>query len=154
MNAKDLCRRSSANGRALFHFMFKVKYCHNIFDDEQVKNRCEVIFREVAQEKGFELGETGFDRNHVHSLIEIGVYSRPQIAKFLKGTSAKKLLKEFPYLKQKYFWGSGMWNPSYWGDAVGEDEQRVTPYIKNQGKQKTTIRIGTFQMKLSDFLSS
>lgn len=154
MNAKDLYRRSSANGRALFHFMFKVKYCHNIFDDEQVKNRCDVIFQEVAQEKGFEIVERGFDRNHVHSLIEIGVYSRPQIAKFLKGTSAKKLLREFPYLKWQYFWGSGVWNPSYWGDAVGEDEQRVTPYIKNQGKPKIVAPIDNPQTKLSDFISS
>ena len=154
MNGKDLYRHSSANGRALFHFMFKVKYCHNIFDDEQVKNRCETIFREVALEKGFEIGETGFDRNHVHSLIEIGVYSRPQIAKFLKGTSAKKLLREFPYLKQKYFWGSGMWNPSYWGDAAGEDEQRVIPYIKNQGKPKTMIQTGAAQTKMSDYSGS
>ncbi len=63
MNAKDAYRRSSANGRALFHFMFKVKYCHKIFDDKQVKNRCETIFREVAQEHGFEIGEIGFDRD-------------------------------------------------------------------------------------------
>lgn len=154
MNSKDLYRRSSANGKALFHFMFKVKYCHNIFDNEQVKNRCETIFREVAQEKGFEIGETGFDRNHVHSLIEIGVYSRPEIAKFLKGTSAKKLFNEFPEMKKQYFWGSGMWNPSYWADAVGEDEQRVTPYIKNQGKPKTTIQTDIAQTKLGDYSSS
>ena len=154
MRAKDMYRRSSANGRAFFHFMFKAKYCHNIFDDEQVKNRCEKIFREVSEKYDFEIAELGFDRNHVHSLIEIGVYSRPQIAKFLKGTSAKKLLHEFPYLKQKYFWGSGMWNPSYWGDAVGEDEQRVTPYIRNQGKPKPKIPTNTLQKKMSDFISS
>jgi len=154
MKDKDLYRRSSANGRALFHFMFKVKYCHNIFDDEQVKNRCETIFRKVAQEKDFVIMEIGFDRNHVHVLIEIGVYSRPQIAKFLKGTSAKKILCEFPYLKQDFFWGSGLWNPSYWGDAVGEDEQRVTPYIKNQGVPKIAMPVDALQMKLSDFFSS
>lgn len=154
MNVKDLYRRSSANGRALFHFMFKVKYCHNIFDDELVKNRCEKIFREVAQDKDFEIGEMGFDRNHVHSLIEIGVYSRPQIAKFLKGISAKKLLREFPYIKKKYFWGSGLWNPSYWGDAVGEDEQRMIPYIKNQGNKKIRKQADEKQTKLSNYPGS
>ncbi len=154
MSAKDMYRRSSANGRALFHFMFKAKYCHKIFDDEQVKNRCEKIFHEVSIKYDFEIAELGFDRNHVHALVEIGVYSRPQIAKFLKGTSAKKLLREFPYLKQKYFWDSGMWNPSYLGDAVGEDEQRVVPYIKNQGKPKPTTKIDSLQTKMSDFLSS
>lgn len=154
MNTKDLYRRSSANGKALFHFMFKVKYCHNIFDDEQVKNRCENIFREVSWEHDFEIAELGFDRNHVHALIEIGIYSRPQIAKFLKGTSAKKLLREFPYLKREYFWGSGLWNPSYWGDAVGEDEQRVAPYIKNQGKPNIVEQPDMRQRRMSDFFSS
>ena len=93
----------------------------------------------------------------MHSLIEIGIYSRPQIAKFLKGTSGKKLLNEFPEMKRECFWDSGLWNPSYWGDAVGEDEERVAPYIKNQGKPKHAkyaVQIGALQRKLSDFVSS
>lgn len=46
-------------------------------------------------------------------MLEMGLLSKPEIAKKLKGYTARKLFIVFPWLKKKYFWGSGLWNPAY-----------------------------------------
>ena len=51
-------------------------------------------------------------------IIDMGLYSKPQIAKLLKGYVAKNLFRLMPWLKANkweggYFWNSGFWNPAY-----------------------------------------
>ena len=126
---------------------FKVKYCHSIFDDGNVQKRCENIFREVeAREGKFTIDEMGFDRNHVHTVIELGPEaSEAYVVKKLKGTSAKFLLREFPYLKKKYFWGSGLWNPGYFCESVGDSTyENKKIYVKNQGIPRGQRKLSTF----------
>jgi len=128
---------SSSIGRNTLHMGFKVKYCHKIFDDKEVEKRCAEIFHEVSEKYGLIMDEIGFDRDHVHIDIDGGPnYAPKDIAKQLKGTSGRKLLKEFPYLKKKYFWGSGMWNPSYYFDSIGSrTKKEIDIYIRNQGNK-------------------
>ena len=129
---------SSSIGRNTLHMSFKVKYCHEIFDDKLVEKRCAEIFWEVDEKyDGITLYEIGFDRDHVHIDVDGGPnYAPKDIAKLLKGTSGRKLLKEFPYLKNKYFWGSGMWNPSYYFDSLGSrTKEEMDEYIRNQGRK-------------------
>jgi putative transposase len=42
------------------------------------------------------------------------------IVKALKGTTRRKLLKEFPSLKKRYFWGNRFWSLSIYFDSLGE----------------------------------
>ena len=53
------------------------------------------------------------------------------MAKKLKGYVAKKLLKKFPWLKKQYFWGSGLWNPSYYM-ASPKDVAALDRYLRKQ----------------------
>ena len=46
-------------------------------------------------------------------IIEMGLYSKPEIAKKLRGFVGRKLLQQLPWLKKAKFWGSGLWNPAY-----------------------------------------
>src|SRR3989344_595720 len=62
---QNFVRGSSSIVRLEVHVSYKVKYCHKVFDFVDVKNRCEVIFREVAAEMRIEIKEIGFDRDHV-----------------------------------------------------------------------------------------
>jgi len=127
----EIPRHSSCVGEALMHGMFKVKYCHTIFDDEKIRKSCEQLFSEASEKYGIKISELGFDNNHVHILVDIGLRSRPEIAKLLKGYTAKKLLQKFPQLKKQYFWNSGMWNPSYYMESP-KDITRIIRYIRNQ----------------------
>ena len=70
------------------------------------------IFRKASEEHRWILREIGFDRNHIYITIDAGTKEPEDVAKALKGTLGRKLLKEFPYLKKKYFWGSGLWSPA------------------------------------------
>ena len=152
-SGQDSVSYSSSIGSNAQHMGFKVKYCHKIFDDTQVEKRCAEIFQEVSDKYGFILDEIGFDRDHVHIDVDGGPnYAPKDIAKLLKGTSGRKLLKEFPYLKKRHFWGSGLWNPSYYFDSVGsKTKEQIDEYIRNQGNKTHCLVKG--QKTLNHFVS-
>lgn len=129
---------SSSYGRAEFHVCFKVKYCHRIFAVDGIKNRCHEIFLDVAKKYGIEIKEIGFDNDHVHMVVQLNPsMSISSMAKLFKGTSGHMLLKEFPYMKAKYFWGSGLWSPMIYFDSMGRDGQdpeNIVNYVRNQGQ--------------------
>ena len=56
------------------HAMFKVKYCHNIFDIKEVREECSRLFDEAVQRYGITIEGRGFDANHVHMKVDMGNY--------------------------------------------------------------------------------
>src|SRR3989338_10329034 len=131
MRKENPARYSSAVGEAWMHCMFKVKYCHNIFDDETARMAMRDLLEEASYEYEIPVGEIGFDSNHVHFMADIGNYSRPETARFLRGYTAKKFFEFFPDIKERYFWDSGLWNPVYYM-ASPKDIERTINYIKKQ----------------------
>jgi len=121
---------------------YKTKYCHRIFRFPEIKARCLEIFLEVSAQYQFAIEEIGFDDDHVHLVIDVGVrYSVSDVAKLLKGTSGRKLLAEFPQLKKTCFWGSGLWSPAIYFDSVGEtSEDSMLHYVKMQGCSREVKR--------------
>ncbi len=113
MRKEDPVRYSSAVGEAWMHAEFKVKYCHPIFDDELYREAMYTLLQEAAYEYSIEVGEFGFDNNHVHFMVDVGLYGRPTVAKLLRGYTAKKFFEYFPELKRLkheggLFWDSGL----------------------------------------------
>jgi putative transposase len=50
----------------------------------------------------------------------------------IKGISARKLLIEFPQIKEK-LWKGHLWNPSYYIETVGSiSEKAIKKYIEEQ----------------------
>ena len=142
---------SSSVGKNVMHVCFKAKYCRKVFDDERVKTRCAEIFQETAGRYGMDIREIGFDRDHVHLTIDAGPNHSPaSMAKALKGNSGHRLLREFPHLKQGYFWGSGLWSPAYYFDSMGErTSSEIDEYVRNQGKREK--KADAKQLVLTDF---
>ena len=128
----DLTRHSSSVGRAVFHLCFKVRYSHKIFVNKKIEQRCMEIFNEVASLYKFSIQEIGFDKDHVHLVVDVGLRGTAEIAKLLKGTSGYKLLREFPFLKKEYFWESGLWSPATFFDSLGRNIEDVSDYVKSQ----------------------
>ena len=131
MRKENPARYSSAVGESWQHCEFKVKYCHCIFDNELYREGMRTLLLEAAYEYEIPLGEIGFDNNHVHFMADIGLYSRPEIAKLLRGYTAKKFFEYFPETKKEYFWDSGLWNPSYYIGSP-RDLRNTIHYIRNQ----------------------
>ena len=50
----------------------------------------------------------------------------------LKGRTAIRVFKKFPYLKQKPYWGNHFWAPGYCVDTVGLDADMIRKYVKYQ----------------------
>jgi putative transposase len=147
----EIRHHSSSVGRNVLHLSFKTKYCHNIFNFPEVQKRCEEIFREVSEKHRWILREIGFDQDHVHITIDAGTKGPEDVAKALKGTAGRKLLKEFPCIKKRYFWGSGFWSPAIFFDSLGERTiTDMDAYARNQGMTKIhSIKRG--QLHIEDF---
>jgi putative transposase len=112
--------------------MFKIKYCHEIFDIEEVRMFVFDLLIYISINYNMPIKKVGFDSDHVHFRVDIKLRSKPEAAKVFRGITGKFILKKFPEIKKKYFWGSGFWNPAYLLDNIGNDEESVDNYISSQ----------------------
>jgi REP element-mobilizing transposase RayT len=111
-------RYSSAVSEVWLMATFKVKYCNKIFDIQAIREVTGALFQQAFMHYGIRCDKMSFDSDHVHMLIDMGLYGKPELAKKLKGFVAKNVFKIMPWLKNDkwdggYFWASGLWNPAY-----------------------------------------
>ena len=106
-------RYSSAVGEVWVMATFKIKYCHKIFDNLGVRELASALFNQAFQKYSIRCRKLAFDSDHVHMILDMGLYSKPELAKRLKGYVGRHCLHLLPQLKQQSFWGSGLWNPAY-----------------------------------------
>jgi len=140
----NLISHSSSIGSCWIHLAFKVKYCHRIFDIPDIKARTDQLLREAMDQYHIRFKELGIDMDHVHMVLDIGLRSVSHVVKLLKGYTAKHLLREQPNLKRQYFWRSGMWNPSYFFDSLGQDLEELSRYVRRQGIPRDQTRMERF----------
>ena len=134
-------RYSSAVGEIWVMATFKVKYCHKIFDIQAVRELCEALLNEAFQLYKIRSKKTAFDSDHVHTIIDLGLYSKIQIAKKIKGYVARNLFRLMPWLKANkweggYFWNSGLWNPAY--DIRSINDMAIYDRYLDKQKYSTT----------------
>ena len=127
-----IARASSCVGDSWNHAMFKIKYCHKVFAINEVRAYVLELIYLVSTLHNMPVKKIGFDDDHVHLYVNIRLRSKPEAAKLFKGITGKKVFEQFPEIKRKYFWDSGFWNPSYWMNNVGANEQETEDYIMNQ----------------------
>lgn len=72
--------------------------------------------------------------DHVHLFVSAPPTTAPvTIAKTIKSILAVGIFKTFPTLKQKRFWGSGLWSDgTYYGSAGSVSAEIIKRYIENQ----------------------
>ncbi|MFH1848596.1 MAG: transposase [archaeon] len=96
---------SSAVGEVWVMATFKVKYCHKIFNIPEVRHRCSALLAEAMQHYEIRYTKLGFDEDHVHIQLDMGLLSKPDIAKNLEGYAGRKLLTEFSVAGEEIFLG-------------------------------------------------
>ena len=141
-------RYSSSLGRARFQIVLIPKYRHKIFGYDKIKRFCEVLFVEISNTHNFRILEMGFDVDHVHMMVDIGINLKiHQLIKLLKGITSRRLFQTFPWLRTSYFWSGHIWSPAYYFDSVGDATYDVTSrYVKKQGRK------GDMQRRLNHFI--
>ena len=127
-----LVRASSCVGNSWCHAMFKIKYCHKIFDDAEVRMFVFDMINIISANYNMPVQKIGFDSDHVHFEVDIRLRSKPEAAKIFRGIIGKRIFEKFPEIKKRYFWGSGFWNPAYLMDNIGSDKEVIEQYIANQ----------------------
>ena len=106
-------RYSSAVGEIWVMATFKVKYCHKIFDFLAVRQLADALLHEAFSLYKIRCRKLAFDSDHAHIILDMGLYSKIELAKKIKGYVGKHLLRLLPWLKKQKFWGSGLWNSAY-----------------------------------------
>ena len=77
---------------------------------------------------GCEVVELNIQPDHVHLLIKVPPkVSISLLLGHLKGRSAIRVFKKFPYLKQKPYWGNRFWARGYCVDTVGVNPEMISP---------------------------
>ena len=97
-----------------------------------------------AQQKECEVVELNVQVDHVHLLVLVPPkVSISELMGTLKGRSAIRVFKQFPYLKEKPYWGNHFWARSYCVDTVGLDAEMIRKYVKYQeAKDRRSEQLG------------
>ena len=59
----------------------------------------------------------------------------------LKGKTALQVFRQFPYLKEKPYWGNHFWAKGYCVDTVGVDAEMIREYVKYQEKWERNLNL-------------
>ncbi len=114
-----------------YHIVFAPKYRRQIIYGKIYKD-IGIILRKLCEQKGVEIHEAEFCKDHVHMLVSIPPkLSVAQFMGYLKGKSSLMIFDRHANLKYKYgnrhFWCRG-----YYVDTVGRNRKVIEEYIKNQ----------------------
>jgi len=98
--------------------------------------------RIYAERLGCELVELNVQPDHVHLLVKVP--PKVSISKLMgtvKGRTALQIFRQFPYLKQKPYWGNHFWAKGYCVDTVGVDAEMIRKYVKYQEVNEKQLEI-------------
>ena len=99
----------------------------------EVAVRVRDIVRRVCSEHELEIISGKVARDHVHVFVSYRPTQRvSQMVQWLKGTSSRVLVQEFPRLR-KQFWGKHFWARGYLAVAAGSvTDEQIREYIDDQ----------------------
>ncbi len=115
-----------------YHMVFCTKHRKPVLSGEAASELARIL-REVAREGGFEAAELAVRPDHVHLLLDCSPqHFIPDMAKRMKGVSARRLFKALPRLRGELR-GGHLWDPSYFVATASEStEAQVRAYVESQ----------------------
>lgn len=126
-----------------YHIIWGTKYRNKVLNGD-IEEDLKSLLYEVAEEKEFTIKhlEIGLD-DHVHLLVSAPPkLSVTTIVSCLKGTSAYRLFRKHPELRE-FYWKTKdrhFWSPSYFVESIGaSNEQAVAKYIDDQRKKEKAL---------------
>jgi putative transposase len=115
-----------------YHIVWVPKYRHRILTDK-IGNEVERCVHVFSSQKSCEIIEMNVQVDHVHLICMIPPKLRvSDYMGIVKGRTAIRLLKRFPDLRKRRYWGNHFWTKGYCVDTVGLDEDKIRQYVKYQ----------------------
>ena len=131
----ELYRSSHTCGESNFHIVFCPKYRKPIFRHKRIKVVCEHHFDIAAENHEITVRVKKVMDDHVHIFVSLKAWQSPSFAVHkLKGVSASKLYKTFPWLR-KYF-KRGFWSRGYFFRSVGSTTDKAVEFYIRMSQDK------------------
>jgi len=116
-----------------YHIVFVTKYRHKIIQND-IEDYIRKRIMEICKEYDWEILALEIMPDHIHLFSS----AKPEIAPLTISSTIKSILtmdvfQKFSNLKEKYFWGSGLFSRGcYYGSAGAISSEIIKKYIKNQ----------------------
>ena len=97
-----------------------------------MRERAAELFREIAEEYGYEIEEMEVVEDHVHIFLSFPPrYSIGEVVRALKSISARELFREYPSLRKR-LWKGELWEDGYFVRTVGDSltSEMIEKYIR------------------------
>ena len=115
-----------------YHMVWVPKYRHRILTGK-VGHEVEQCIHVFSSQKSCEIVELNVQVDHVHLICMIPPkLSVSDYVGIVKGRAAIRLLKRYPDLRKRRYWGNHFWTKGYCVDTVGLDEDKIRQYVKYQ----------------------
>lgn len=119
-----------------YHIVWTPKYRFRVLKDRVSREvyNCLNIF---SGKLGCEIVDLNIQSDHIHLIINVPPkVSISQLLGTVKGRTAIRVFKQFPYLKQKPYWGNHFWAKGYCVDTIGLDPEMIRKYVQYQEDQE------------------
>jgi putative transposase len=119
-----------------YHVVWVPKYRYRLLTGAvaELMNR---VVRMLCEWKDVEVLELNIQPDHVHAVLSIPPkISISSFMGFLKGKLAIKVMKSYPRLRRKPYWGNHFWARGYFVNTVGLNEDLIRRYVRYQEEQE------------------
>lgn len=115
-----------------YHIVWVPKYRYRILTGS-LAYEVEQCVRSFSSQKSSEVLELSVQVDHVHVVCMIPPkLSISDYVGIVKGRTAIRVLKKYPDLKKRPYWGNHFWAKGYCVDTVGLDAEKIRMYVKYQ----------------------
>ena len=129
-------RLAHAVYQCTYHVVWVPKYRYRILTGA-VAELMDRDIRMLCEWKDVEVLELSVQPDHVHAVLSIPQkLSVSSFMGFLKGKLAIKVMKSYPRLRRKPYWGNHFWARGYFVTTVGINEDLIRRYVKYQEEQE------------------
>ena len=114
-----------------YHFVWIPKYRKDILGNKEIKNIIINTIDELAIEHSFEVLSIEIMSEHIHLFLSaLPRYSPSKLMNIIKGTTGRRISKQFPELNIK----GSVWTRAYFVATAGSvSSETIQHYIEKQG---------------------
>jgi len=114
-----------------YHFVWTPKYRKSILGSPEIKEIVENAIKELSEKHKFDVLALEIMPDHIHLFVSaLPEYSPSKLMNIIKGTTAKRISKQFPDLNIK----GSIWTRAYFVATAGNvSSETIRHYIDKQG---------------------
>ena len=120
------------------HIVFVTKYRYRVLEGE-IQERCREIIKQVCDVNNLTILKGVVSGDHVHlHLLYPPKESISEIIRKIKGRTARKLLQEYPQIKNRYY-GGHLWGIGYGAWSTGNiTDEMIDKYLDHHQQTPNT----------------